>query len=106
MLAATATLCDDEAGRVVAALETDLARGHSPSSIKAMLEARGMRYSLVSDARCRQLALDTPETCRGGPILMAEHRLPCMACRIVQGGRIEVDIRFDGAQQDAWITMW
>jgi hypothetical protein len=105
VLAATATLCDDAAAREVGALKADLARGHSLSSIKAVLEVRGMRYSLVSDARCRQLALDTPETCRGGPILMAEHWIPCTACRIVQGGRIEVDIRFDGAEQDAWINV-
>jgi len=104
-LAATATVCDEEAGREVVALKADLARGHSLSSVMALLESRGMRYSLVPDARCRQLAVDYPETCRGGPILMAERWLPCTTCRIVQGGRIEVDIRFDGAEQDALINV-
>jgi hypothetical protein len=104
-LAASATLCNKEAGREAAALKADLARNQSLSSVKSLLEGRGMRYSVVSDAQCRQLAVDHPETCRGGPILMAERWLPCTACRIVQGGRIEVDIRFDGAEQGALINV-
>lgn len=104
-LAAMATLCDEEAGREAAALNADLARAQSLSAVKTVLEDHAMRYSLVSDARCRQLAVDTPETCRGGPILMAERWLPCTSCRMVQGGRIEVDIRFDGTEQDGSINV-
>jgi hypothetical protein len=98
-LAGTAYRCNQDASREAAALNSELARAHSLSSVKTVLEDRGMRYSLVSDARCRQLAVDYPETCRGGPILMAEHWLQCTACTIVQGGRIEVDIRFDNSGQ-------
>jgi hypothetical protein len=104
-LAGTAYRCNQDASREAAALKSELARAHLLSSVKAVLEDRDMRYSLVSDARCRQLAVDYPETCRGGPILMAQHSLQCTACRIVQGGRIEVDIRFDAAEQFPWIDV-
>jgi hypothetical protein len=105
LLVFMAYLCNAEAGREVATLKADLARSNSFSSIKAVLDSRRMRYSLVSDAQCRQLAVDYPETCRGGPILMSERWLQCTTCRIVQGGRIEVDIRFDGVQQAAAINV-
>jgi hypothetical protein len=100
-LSVTAYQCDSEARQQADALKARLANGKSLPAMRSALASRGMRYSLVSDAQCRQLAVDNPGTCLGGPILMSDHWLDCKACRIVQGGHIEVDVRFDKAEQAA-----
>lgn len=98
-LSATAYQCDKETRVEAAALKGGLARGKPLPEIKAMLEKRGMRYTLVSDAHCRKLAVDFPGTCLGGPILMSDHWVDCKACRTVQSGHIAVDVRFDKVEQ-------